>query len=155
GRAVAGIGGAWMELEHHAAGIDFGSGFGQRLDWMEETAAALETMFAGRRYTAPAGAHHAPDDFPLLPAPIQPRRAIMIGGSGEKKTLRSVALHADLWNAMGSREFLQRKIEILQGHCHEVGRDIAQITFTGGCKPIIRNTVEEATRVWEAQMANN
>jgi alkanesulfonate monooxygenase SsuD/methylene tetrahydromethanopterin reductase-like flavin-dependent oxidoreductase (luciferase family) len=155
GRAVAGLGGAWMELEHQAAGIDFGSGFGQRLDWMEETASALETLFAGERYTSPAGGHYALDDFALLPRPVQARLPILIGGSGEKKTLRSVALHADMWNAMGSHEFLQRKIDILQGHCDAVGRDIAEITFTGGCKPVIRNTVEEARRAWEAQMANN
>ncbi|HEX2627025.1 MAG TPA: LLM class flavin-dependent oxidoreductase, partial [Candidatus Limnocylindrales bacterium] len=89
------------------------------------------------------------------PAPVQSRLPIMIGGSGEKKTLRSVARHADMWNAMGTPAFLQRKIEILQRHCDEVGRDIADIEFTGGCKPVIRNTVEEARRVWEAQMATN
>ena len=155
GRVVAGIGGAWMELEHQAAGIDFGSGFGERLDWMEETAAALQALFAGERYTSPAGGHYALDDFALLPPPLQRHVPILIGGSGEKKTLRSVALHADMWNAMGSREFLERKIEILQRHCDDVGRDIAEIEFTGGCKPIIRNTVEEARRVWEAQMATN
>ena len=155
GRAIAGLGGAWMEPEHQAAGIDFGSGFGQRLDWMEETADALETLFAGNRYTSPKGAHYQLDDFALLPAPIQQRLPILIGGAGEKKTLRSVARHADMWNAMGTREFLLRKIEVLQGHCDDVGRNIADIEFTGGCKPIIRNTVEAAQRVWEAQMAHN
>jgi alkanesulfonate monooxygenase SsuD/methylene tetrahydromethanopterin reductase-like flavin-dependent oxidoreductase (luciferase family) len=155
GRAIAGLGGAWMELEHHAAGIDFGSGFGQRLDWMEETAAALEQLFAGKRYTSPPGAHYTLEDFALLPQPVQRRLPILIGGSGEKKTLRSVALHADMWNAMGSRDFLRHKVEVLQGHCDAVGRDIAEIEFTGGCKPVIRNTVEEAHRVWEAQMAHN
>jgi alkanesulfonate monooxygenase SsuD/methylene tetrahydromethanopterin reductase-like flavin-dependent oxidoreductase (luciferase family) len=155
GRAIAGIGGAWMEPEHTAAGIDFGSGFGERLDWMEETADALETLFAGKPYTSPAGGHYRLDDFVLLPPPIQPRLPILIGGSGEKKTLRSVARHADMWNAMGSREFLEHKIEVLQRHCDDVGRDIGEIEFTGGCKPIIRNTIEEARRVWEAQMAHN
>lgn len=155
GRAIAGIGGAWMELEHQAAGIDFGSGFGQRLDWMEETAAALHALLAGERYTSPPGAHYQLDDFALLPAPIQPHMPILIGGSGEKKTLRSVARHADMWNAMGTRDFLEHKIDVLQRHCDEVGRDIAEIEFTGGCKPIIRSTMEEARRLWEAQMAHN
>jgi alkanesulfonate monooxygenase SsuD/methylene tetrahydromethanopterin reductase-like flavin-dependent oxidoreductase (luciferase family) len=155
GRAIAGIGGAWMEPEHTAAGIDFGSGFGQRLDWMEETADALETLFAGKPYSSPPGGHYQLDGFVLLPPPIQQRVPILIGGSGEKKTLRSVALHADMWNAMGTREFLERKIAILQQHCDDVGRDISQIEFTGGCKPIIRSTMEEAQRVWEAQMAHN
>lgn len=155
GRAIAGLGGAWMDLEHHAAGIDFGSGFGERLDWMEETAGALEALFAGERYTSPPGSHYALDDFALLPPPVQPRLPILIGGSGERKTLRSVARHADMWNAMGTREFLEHKIGVLQRHCDEVGRDITEIEFTGGCKPVIRNTVEEARRVWQAQMAHN
>jgi alkanesulfonate monooxygenase SsuD/methylene tetrahydromethanopterin reductase-like flavin-dependent oxidoreductase (luciferase family) len=155
GRAIAGIGGAWMEPEHVATGIDFGSGFGQRLDWMEETAAALETLFAGGTVSSAPGAHYRLDEFVLLPRPIQERLPIMIGGSGEKKTLRSVALHADMWNAMGTRAFLEHKIDVLKRHCDDVGRDIAAIEFTGGCKPIIRTTAEDARRVWEAQMANN
>ena len=79
----------------------------------------------------------------------------MIGGSGEKKTLRTVARYADQWNAMGSVEKLRHKGEVLRRHCEEVGRDPAEITWTAGCKPIIRDTEEEARRVWEAQMSHN
>ena len=79
----------------------------------------------------------------------------MIGGSGEKKTLRTVARYADMWNAMGEVDFLRRKIDVLRRHCDEVGRDFAEIELTAGCKPIIRNTEAEAHRVWEAQMAHN
>ena len=155
GRAIAGLGGAWMEPEHTANGIDFGSGFGQRLDWLEESVAALEQLFAGERVTSPPGGRYQLDNLVLAPAPIQKRLPIMIGGSGEKKTLRTVARHADMWNAMGTPEFLRHKIEVLQRHCDDAGRDIAEIEFTGGCKPIIRSTAEEARRVWEAQMAHN
>ena len=155
GRAIAGLGGAWMEPEHTAAGIDFGSGFGERLDWMEEAVAVLEDLFAGKSVTSAPGAHYAFDDFRLLPPPIQKRLPILIGGSGEKKTLRSIARHADMWNAMGSVEKLRHKVEVLRGHCADVGRDFAEIELTAGCKPIIRNTAEEARRVWEAQMAHN
>ena len=155
GRAIAGMGGAWFDHEHEQAGIDFGSGFGQRLDWMEETVAALEALFAGETVTSPPGGHYALKDFRLLPLPIQKRLPIMIGGSGEKKTLRSVALHADIWNAMGDVEKLRHKVEVLHRHCEEVGRDPAEIEMTAGCKPVIRNTAEEAQRVWEAQMAHN
>jgi len=66
-----------------------------------------------------------------------------------------VARHADMWNAMGTREFLQHKIDVLRRHCDDAGRDIAEIEFTAGCKPIIRSTAEAARRVWEAQMAAN
>jgi alkanesulfonate monooxygenase SsuD/methylene tetrahydromethanopterin reductase-like flavin-dependent oxidoreductase (luciferase family) len=79
----------------------------------------------------------------------------MIGGSGERKTLRTVARHADMWNGMGSVETLQRKTEVLLRHCDEVGRDPAEIEWTLGCKPIIRSTEAEARRLWEAQMAHN
>ncbi len=155
GRAIAGLGGAWMEPEHTATGIDFGSGFGQRLDWLEEAVAALERLFAGERVTSEPGGHYAFKDLVVEPRPIQARLPIMIGGSGEKKTHRTVARHADMWNAMGSPDFLRRKVEVLQRHCEEAGRDIADIEFTGGCKPIIRSTREEARRLWEAQMAHN
>ncbi len=155
GRAIAGIGGAWHELEHKATGIEFGSGFGQRLDWLEETAAALRAMFGGARVTSEPGAHYQLDDFALLPPPIQAHLPIMIGGSGEKKTLRTVARHADMWNAMGDVEVLRHKLDVLHRHCDDAGRDPAEIELTVGCKPIIRSTAEAAQAVWRAQMANN
>ncbi len=155
GRAIAGLGGAWFDLEHQAAGIDFGSGFGQRLDWLDESVAALRAMLDGKGATSPAGGHYAFNDFRVLPAPVQPHLPILIGGSGEKKTLRTVARYADQWNAMGSPAFLAHKVEVLRQHCEAVGRDPGEIEFTAGCKPIIRDTEAEAKRVWEAQMAHN
>jgi alkanesulfonate monooxygenase SsuD/methylene tetrahydromethanopterin reductase-like flavin-dependent oxidoreductase (luciferase family) len=89
------------------------------------------------------------------PRPIQPHLPIMIGGSGEKKTLRTVARYADMWNGMGSLEKVRHKVKVLEDHCEAVGRDIAEIEFTLGCKPVIRDTEAEARRVWEAQMAHN
>jgi alkanesulfonate monooxygenase SsuD/methylene tetrahydromethanopterin reductase-like flavin-dependent oxidoreductase (luciferase family) len=155
GRAILGIGGAWFEREHVAHGIEFGSGFGQRLDWMDEAAAAMRTLLDGGRVSSPPDGHYAFDDLVLLPRPIQQRLPIMIGGGGEKKTLRSVARYADMWNAMGPPNVLRHKDEVLRAHCEAVGRDQAEIERTAGCKPIIRDTAEEARRVWEAQMAHN
>ena len=155
GRAIAGLGGAWNELEHQANGIDFGSGFGQRLDWLDEAAGALRALFAGERVTSAPGGRYQFDDLVLLPPPVQKRLPIMIGGSGEKKTLRTVAKYADQWNAMGSAEVLAHKVEVLRGHCDAVGRDIGEIELTVGCKPIIRSSAEAAQRLWETQMANN
>ena len=155
GRAICGIGGAWHELEHHANGIEFGTGFGQRLDWLEESTAALQALFAGETVTSQPGGHYALDELVLLPPPIQHQLPILIGGSGEKKTLRTVARHADMWNAMGDVEFLRHKLDVLHRHCDDAGRDPAEIELTVGCKPIIRSTVEEAEVVWRAQMANN
>ena len=79
----------------------------------------------------------------------------MIGGSGEKKTLRTVARYADMWNAMGTLEVMAHKIEVLRGHCDAVGRDIAEIEFTLGVKATIRDTEAEAVRVWKAAMEHN
>jgi len=155
GRAIAGLGGAWFELEHQAHGIDFGSGFGERLDWLDESVAALRALFAGEVVTSSGGGRYAFDELVLLPPPVQERLPIMIGGSGEKKTLRTVAAYADIWNAMGTPDFLRHKVEVLHRHCDDVGRDPAEIEFSAGCKPIIRDTTEGARRVWEAQMEHN
>ncbi len=155
GRAILGIGGAWMEPEHKAHGIDFGSGFGQRLDWMDEAVEAMRAVMDGGSFTSVAGAHYAFDDLRHSPLPIQKRLPIMIGGSGEKKTLRTVAKHADLWNAMGTVDEMAHKVEVLQGHCDAVGRDIDEIEFTLGVKLTIRDDKAEAVRVREASMAHN
>jgi alkanesulfonate monooxygenase SsuD/methylene tetrahydromethanopterin reductase-like flavin-dependent oxidoreductase (luciferase family) len=155
GRAILGIGGAWFEAEHTAHGIEFGSGHGERLTWMHEAVTAMRGLLDGERVTSPADGRYRFDDLVLLPPPLQAHLPIMIGGSGERKTLRTVATYADQWNAMGSVEKLRHKVEVLRGHCEAVGRDIAEIEITAGCKPIIRDTEAEARRVWEAQMEHN
>ena len=70
GRAILGVGGAWFGTEHEANGIEFGSGFGQRLDWMDEAAAAMRTLLDGGRSPA-AGGHYQFNDLVLLPRPLQ------------------------------------------------------------------------------------
>ena len=61
GRAILGLGGAWFDLEHQAHGIDFGSGFGQRLDWLDESVGAIRGLLDGRTVTSEAGGHYAFD----------------------------------------------------------------------------------------------
>ena len=155
GRAILGLGGAWMELEHQAHGIDFGSGFGQRLDWMDESVGAIRRVLDGESVTSGAGARYAFDDLRQQPLPVQPHLPIMIGGSGEKKTLRTVAKYADMWNAMGEVEVMRHKIDVLRRHCDDVGRDPAEIEFTLGIKATIRDSAEEADRVWRAALEHN
>ena len=155
GRAILGIGGAWFDLEHEAHGIDFGSGFGQRLDWLDESVGAMRTVLDGGSVTSPPDGHYAFKDLRHSPLPIQKRLPIMIGGTGEKKTLRTVAKYADMWNAMGTPEFMAHKVEVLRGHCDAVGRDIADIEFTLGVKLTIRDSEAEADRVWKAAMEHN
>ena len=155
GRMIAGLGGAWFELEHTAAGIDFGRGFGQRLDWLDESVGAIRALLDGKVVSSPAGGRYALDGMRLIPPPVQKRMPIMIGGSGEKKTLHTVAAYADMWNAAGSADVLRHKIEVLRRHCDDVGREIDEIEFSVDCKPVIRDTREAARRAWEAQMAHN
>jgi alkanesulfonate monooxygenase SsuD/methylene tetrahydromethanopterin reductase-like flavin-dependent oxidoreductase (luciferase family) len=155
GRAMMGLGGAWFEAEHRAFGIDFGSGFGERLDWLAEAVPAARTLLDGGEVTSAPGGRYAFDHLTIEPRPIQPHLPIMIGGGGEQKTLRIVARHADLWNVFGTPETVARKDEILRRHCVEVGRDQAEIERSLGCKVTIRATAAEAERVWQAALARN
>ncbi|HEY7735934.1 MAG TPA: LLM class flavin-dependent oxidoreductase [Candidatus Limnocylindrales bacterium] len=155
GRAILGVGGAWMEPEHRAYGIEFGSGFGERLDWLDQAVAACRAVLDGEQYTSPPGGRYAFDQLRVLPRPLQSRLPIMIGGSGEKKTLRTVARYADMWNAMGSLEKMAHKVDVLHEHCRAVGRDVSEIEFTLGVKLTIRDTRAEADRVWHEAMAHN
>jgi alkanesulfonate monooxygenase SsuD/methylene tetrahydromethanopterin reductase-like flavin-dependent oxidoreductase (luciferase family) len=79
----------------------------------------------------------------------------MIGGSGERKTLRIIARSADIWNAFGSPAELARKDGILRTHCGEVGRDHTEIERTVGCKVTIRSTDAEARRALEGILRTN
>lgn len=155
GRAILGIGGAWFELEHDAFGIDFGDGFGQRLDWLDEAVSAMRTLLDGGEVTSSPTGRYAFDRLRIAPPPVQDHLPIMIGGGGEKKTLRIVARYADLWNVFGTPETVARKDEILREHCVAVGRDTAQIERTLGFKPTIRSTVEEAQRVYADILVTN
>ena len=155
GRAALGIGGAWFELEHTAFGIDFGSGFGQRLDWLDESVGAIRSLLDGGTVTSEPGGRYAFDELRISPPPVQAHLPIMIGGGGEKKTLRIVAQYADIWNVFGTPETVARKDAILREHCAAVGRDSGQIERTLGFKPTIRSTQAEAERVFLDLLAAN
>jgi alkanesulfonate monooxygenase SsuD/methylene tetrahydromethanopterin reductase-like flavin-dependent oxidoreductase (luciferase family) len=155
GRAILGLGGAWMEPEHTAHGLDFGSGFGERLTWLDESVVACRALLDGKSVTSDGIGHYRFSDLRLAPLPLQRRLPIMIGGSGERKTLRTVAKYADMWNAMGPVDVMRHKIEVLREHCAAVGRDASEIEFTLGIKATIRDTEEEAIRVWKAAMEHN
>ena len=155
GRAIAGIGGAWMEPEHTAHGIEFGSGFGQRLDWMDEAASAIRRLLDGETVTSEPGGRYAFSELRHLPHPVQKRLPIMIGGSGEQKTLRLVARYADIWNAFGTPDTLAHKDSVLRERCAEVGRDPGTIERTVGCKVTIRRTAEEAERARRRLLEHN
>jgi F420-dependent oxidoreductase-like protein len=147
GRAILGIGGGWFEQEHEAFGIDFGSGFGERLDRLAESVEVIRRLLDGERITH-EGRFYRLHDALGEPRPIQPHLPILIGGSGPQKTLRIVARHADLWNAYGSPASLAASDEILRDRCAEVGRDESGIERTFNVNVVVRSTRAEAERVW-------
>jgi F420-dependent oxidoreductase-like protein len=154
GRAILGLGGAWFELEHVAHGIDFGTGDGERLDRLDEAVGIIRRVLDGEEVTHEGRAYRT-DHLVGLPRPIQPRLPILIGGGGEKKTLRTVAKYADYCNLFGGPATLLHKDEVLRRHCAEVGRDQSEIERSLACKIVIRDTRDEARRAWAAQMAHN
>jgi alkanesulfonate monooxygenase SsuD/methylene tetrahydromethanopterin reductase-like flavin-dependent oxidoreductase (luciferase family) len=155
GRAICGIGGAWFEYEHTAHGIDFGSGFGQRLDWLDEATAAIRDVLDGKHVTSAPGGRYELKDLHQLPLPVQSHLPIMIGGGGEQKTLRTVARYADMWNVMGTAETLRHKVDVFDERCAEIGRDPAEIEMTVGCKVFIRDSEADARRLFEEAMRLN
>ena len=155
GRAMLGLGGAWFETEHRAFGLEFGSGFGQRLDWLAEAVPAVRSLLDGDEVTSAPGGRYAFDHLRILPRPVQAHVPVVIGGGGERKTLAIVARHADMWNVFGTPETVAHKNEILRRHCDEAGRDESAIERSVGCKVTIRETEAEATRVLKATLAHN
>lgn len=154
GRAILGLGSAWWQPEHTAYGIDFGASIGQRLDWMDEAASIIRPLLAGEEVTH-RGAHYTIERLALRPHPVQSRLPILIGGGGEKKTLRSVAKYADMWNAFGSLEELSHKLTVLREHCGAVGRDPAEISPSVECKILIRSDEASARAAWGSILTAN
>jgi len=157
GRTWLGLGGAWFGYEHRAHGIDFGTGFGQRLDWFDEAVAGVTTMLAGGVVTSEPGARYDFAELQHHPLPFRGpgRLPLMVGGEGERKTLRTVARYAQGWNAGGSVEHLRHKVEVLRRHCDDVGRDPLEIEFTTNRHLALRDDRREAERVMAAALANN
>jgi alkanesulfonate monooxygenase SsuD/methylene tetrahydromethanopterin reductase-like flavin-dependent oxidoreductase (luciferase family) len=155
GRAILGLGGAWFEYEHERHGIDFGASPGERLTWMDEAVAAIRTVLDGGKYTSPPDGRYSFDRLRQEPLPLQAHLPLMIGGSGERKTLRTIARYADMWNGMGRPERMAHKMDVLLQHCADVGRDPGTIVKTTAFKPVVRDSEREAREVWRAQMAHN
>jgi alkanesulfonate monooxygenase SsuD/methylene tetrahydromethanopterin reductase-like flavin-dependent oxidoreductase (luciferase family) len=114
----------------------------------------MRALLDGEEVTSHGG-RYAFDRLRIDPLPLQEHMPIMIGGSGERKTLRIVARHADIWNAFGTPDELARKDEVLRAHCADVGRDPATIERTVGCKITIRESEAEAERVKRAVLEHN
>jgi alkanesulfonate monooxygenase SsuD/methylene tetrahydromethanopterin reductase-like flavin-dependent oxidoreductase (luciferase family) len=152
GRATLGLGGGWFAREHEAFGIDFGAGFGERLDRLDEATMLIRRLLDGETITA-AGRFYRFQDARCEPRPVQARLPILIGGSGPRKTLRTVARSADLWNAYGSPDMIAASDAILREHCADVGRDERAIGRTVTLDVTIRDTVDAAQEAFDAMAA--
>jgi probable F420-dependent oxidoreductase len=113
GRLILGIGSGWFERDYTEYGYEFGTA-GSRLDHLAEALPRIESRLAA-----------------LNPAPTR-RIPILIGGGGEKKTLRMVARHADVWHGFGSPGVIRHKLSVLEAHCADLGRDPGEIEKSVG-----------------------
>ncbi len=143
GRMALGIGAGWHLRDHEMYGWDLPA-VGERLDRLDEQARALRGLLDGRRVTMD-GTWVRFQDAVLDPRPLQAHLPLLIGGSGEKRTLRIVALYADAWNGEGDAPTFAHRNAVLDAHCAAVGRDPAAIRRTAGLPPpCVRATRERA-----------
>ncbi|HEY3469591.1 MAG TPA: LLM class F420-dependent oxidoreductase [Amycolatopsis sp.] len=115
GRLILGIGSGWFEKDYEEYGYEFGTA-GGRLDDLAESLPRIESRLGK-----------------LNPAPTR-KIPVLIGGGGEKKTLRLVAKHGDIWHGFGDPEVVERKVKILDQHCADVGRDPGEIERSCGVR---------------------
>jgi F420-dependent oxidoreductase-like protein len=144
GRAVLGIGAAWFEAEHEAFGFAFPP-IATRFEMLEDALRIARAMFTEDEATV-EGKHFSIKNLMNRPKPIRGDIPIMIGGSGERKTLRMVAQYADASNVFGDVDRVRHLIGVLEGHCETFDRDPAEITKTKLGTLIIAPSAEEAEK---------
>jgi F420-dependent oxidoreductase-like protein len=145
GRAICGIGAAWYEPEHDGFGFPFPRA-GERLDRLEEAVQICRALFREDRPTF-NGRYYSISDARNVPRPIRPGGPpIMIGGSGERRTLRLVAQYGDMCNVSGGPETVAHKLDVLRTHCRDVGRDPSEIVTTRLGTLVLTGTSAETDR---------
>src|SRR5881275_1744955 len=148
GRAILGIGAAWNEDEHNGYGIEFPP-IAQRMDRLDEVLTIARLMFTEERPSF-EGKYYRIDRALNVPRPVQPGGPkILVGGGGEKRTLRLVARYADMSHWFGPLADIKRKSEILDRYCEEEGRDPATITKTMGAPVVLVENEGQAKTVME------
>jgi F420-dependent oxidoreductase-like protein len=130
GRLEFGIGAAWHEGEHRMYGIPFPP-VKEREDRLEEAVALIRMLFDAEGRVNFTGKHYNLRDAVFVPRCVQrPHAPIMVAGGGEKRTLRTLARYGDVMNVSGTPAAVQKKIEVLEKHCRDAGRDPAEIEKT-------------------------
>ena len=125
GRVVLGLGAGWQENEHRQYGIDFYT-VPERLARLDEACQVIKALF-GEKSASFGGKYYQLAEASLEPKPVQSPLPLMVGGGGEKVTLKITARWADEWNVWGDVETLRHKMKVLDGHCADAGRDPAAI----------------------------
>lgn len=144
GRAVLGLGAGWQLNEHQRFGIPLPS-VKDRSDMLEEAVALCRVMFeAGDGRVDFTGSHYQLAQAPVAPGPVNGRLPIMVGGAGAKRTLRTVARHADEWNAWGRPDTIAGHLDVLRGHCDREGRSFDDLHITAVGLLIIVDDAEQA-----------
>lgn len=151
GRAQLGIGAGWFELEHRSLGFEFGT-FTDRFEKLEEALQIIVGMLHGERPSL-AGKWYTVADAINEPPPIG-RIPVMIGGGGERKTLRLVAQYADESNLICPPDQIGRKLDALAEHCERLGRDRSTITVSYQTTACIAPTHEEAVADLDALLGS-
>jgi F420-dependent oxidoreductase-like protein len=151
GRAVLGIGAAWFEAEHRAYGFRFPP-LKERFEHLEDALQITRAMFTQERPSF-EGTHHRIDSVLNNPRPLRGDIPIIVGGSGERKTLRLVARYADGCNVMGDVDHFRHLMSVLDRHCEDVGRDPREITRTRMATVFIGADDAEAERKLAAAKA--
>jgi len=129
GRVVLGLGSGWQQNEHEAYGIPYGTA-GSRLRMLDEACQVIKGLFTNE-YSDFEGEFYQLKRAPLEPKPVQEKLPLMIGGGGEKVTLKIAAKYADEWNVWGDVDTLVKKMKILDQHCETVGRNPGEIERSG------------------------
>ncbi len=148
GRAILGIGAAWHDLEHDAFGFDYPSDR-ERLDRLEEALQICRGMLTDD-VTTFDGTYYRVANVKNLPRPVREGGIpIMVGGGGEKRTLKLVAQYADACNVSGDVATVHHKLNVLHRHCADVGRDPSEVTTTRLGALFLVDTPEQAVETRE------
>ena len=142
GRAIHSLGAGWFEDEHRAYGFDFPP-LKERFERLEDALQISRAMFTQASATV-EGRHHRVESVLTNPKPLRGDIPILVGGSGERKTLRLVAGYADGCNVFGDPDRIRHLMSVLDGHCEDVGRDPSEITRTRLGTLAIATTHEQA-----------